>query len=74
MPRHKPPTKPGEYGKHRICSQCQAKETESFPIIDIILPPTIPRRQSVCQPCLSIAIDNSILKNRAKHREENAAY
>jgi hypothetical protein len=63
------PTKP-EFGKHRICSSCQAKESETLQIIDIILPPTIPRRQSICRPCLQVAIDSSIEKNRAKYREE----
>jgi hypothetical protein len=59
-------------GKYRVCSQCQVEETECLQVITIVLPPTIPKRTDVCRNCLSVLIDNSILKNHAKYREENA--
>jgi hypothetical protein len=60
--------------QNKVCVECKRPESSKLRIVTVILPPTLPKKTDLCEPCLEAAIDNSILKNRAKHREEHAAY
>jgi hypothetical protein len=42
----------------RKCSACDIAETNTV-LFDIIIPPLIKERTFLCEPCLSIAKDNS---------------
>jgi hypothetical protein len=50
--------------REKECSSCGKSETQAI-LFKIILPPTIRTPTELCEPCLKVAIDDSMKKGKA---------